>query len=462
MSTTTTEKTSATVARKVPFYINRNYALLWGGQAVSSLGNLIFATTLTLWIVTGIIAGQSWAPLAISGAALCLSVPTFLFGPFAGVFADRWNKQRTMMWMDILRAILVALLLLIVFPLPFFPGGHLPALAQLAMIYLTMFCLTTCSVFFSPARFGTIQEIVEEKHLEQASGLGLITQNISRVIGPALAAPALFIFGVQWALLINAASFLVSALAIRWMHIPNHQQTEQAKESSPGFWRELGEGLQFFAKSRLLLVALIAMAILTISDAAEGTLSVFFLLDSLRVPAALYGFIGTAAGIGAILGALVAAWVVKKIGTIRSFWLALLSFGLILLLFGRMTLFAPALVLIFLAGFPTTAASVALNPLLLRTIPRDLLGRVNAVFTTCISVASMLSVSMIGVLASLISNMQVSVLGLRFGPYDTILSASGLLTMCVGCGVALALRNVQLSQAQSRDEEQATHEESSC
>jgi hypothetical protein len=61
---------------KRSFFINRNFALLWGGQAVSVIGDYVFQTMLVLWITTVEARGQSWAPLAVSGVLLAGSIPT--------------------------------------------------------------------------------------------------------------------------------------------------------------------------------------------------------------------------------------------------------------------------------------------------------------------------------------------------------------------------------------------------
>jgi MFS family permease len=72
---------------------------------------MVFTTTLVLWVAVYIAPGQSWAPLAVSGVMIAALLPTLLVGPIAGVFVDRWEKRTTMLRMDAIRAILVALLL---------------------------------------------------------------------------------------------------------------------------------------------------------------------------------------------------------------------------------------------------------------------------------------------------------------------------------------------------------------
>src|SRR5690348_3162750 len=88
--------------QKPPFYINHNYALLFSGYAISIIGDVIFTTTLMLWVPLVIAKGQSWAPLALGGVTLATLLPTLLFGSLAGVFVDRWVKRTTMLRMDIL------------------------------------------------------------------------------------------------------------------------------------------------------------------------------------------------------------------------------------------------------------------------------------------------------------------------------------------------------------------------
>jgi MFS family permease len=98
-------------APKPSFFINRNFGLLWIGQAISDLGDMIYFVTLSLWIATIIAKNQPWAPAAVSGVMIATALPALLLGPLAGVFVDRWNKRLTMARMDMLRAALVFALL---------------------------------------------------------------------------------------------------------------------------------------------------------------------------------------------------------------------------------------------------------------------------------------------------------------------------------------------------------------
>jgi MFS family permease len=166
-ATSPTSPTSLTPAQKSSRrnpLINRSFALLWGGQTISVLGDSIFAITLVLWVATLIAPGQPWAPLAVSGVLLATIAPEFIVSPIAGVFADRWNRRRTMLAMDASRAALIALLTLAtgIIPLPFAPGGQLPLAWQLGTIYGIVLLASICSQFFNPALFAFIATTVEE------------------------------------------------------------------------------------------------------------------------------------------------------------------------------------------------------------------------------------------------------------------------------------------------------------
>src|SRR5436305_12447042 len=87
--------------------VNRNYAKLWYGQAVSAVGDTVFGTTLVLWVSQVLVRGSAWAPAAVSGILVAAGAAVGLVGPVAGVFVDRWNRKLTMMRTAAIRAAIV-------------------------------------------------------------------------------------------------------------------------------------------------------------------------------------------------------------------------------------------------------------------------------------------------------------------------------------------------------------------
>jgi MFS family permease len=416
--------------------INRNFALLWSGQTVSYLGDAIFTTTLILWIATRVAQGQSWAPLAVSGVLLATAVATSVVGPLAGVYVDRWDKRRTLLSMNALRAFLVALLL----PLAFVPSGTLPALWELGWIYTIVILTTSCDQFFSPARLALIGDIVPEEQRARATGTEQASQQLAFIIGAPLAAPLFFIFGVQWALIGDALSFGVSFLTLLAIRTP-----PSARSLAPGDrGNALGEfraGLHFFASNRVLRTILIAAVVGTLGAGATNALNIFFLQENLHAPAQLYGVMGAATASGALLGAIVAGIWAQRIGLVRCFWLGLVLSGLLFLVYARMTTFVTGVAVATFEQVPDAAISVVFAPLVLQATPRELVGRVFAVFMPSVSLTSMLSIALAGYLDStVLGGLHVQLVGVSFGPVDTIFTVSGCLMVLAGLYAMVALR----------------------
>jgi MFS family permease len=429
-------------SKKPGFFINRNFALLWGGQSISNIGDFVFSTTLVLWIATIIANGQPWAPLAVSGVLLATALPIFLIGPVAGVFVDRWDKRRTMLAMDAVRAILIALLLLVA-------SGNMSATWQLGAIYGAVFLASACAQFFNPARFTLIGDLVEEPSRARASGLGQTTQSLASIIGPPIAAPLLFAFGVQWALIVNALSFVVSFLAILAVRAPQSASSAAGVQHGT-FFQDFSAGLRFFVSNRVLVTILITVILVTLGIGALNALGIFFVTQNLHASANIYGFMDASFGVGAIAGALAASIFASKIGEIRVFWLGLMATGISILVLARMTSLAPGLALLGLAGLFVAPVNVVIGPLALHVTPREYLGRVSAVINPIQALASILSISLAGALAStVLHGFHVTLAAIAFGPIDTIFTGTGLLVLLGGFYAMGSLRGLTLARAQA-------------
>jgi MFS family permease len=442
----------APASKKPGFLINRNFALLWGGQSISNVGDFVFSTTLVLWIAAIIARGQTWGPLAVSGVLLATSFPIFLVGPIAGVYVDRWDKRRTMMAMDASRAILIALLLVVAI-------GKPPVSWQLGLIYTVVFLASACAQFFNPARFALIGDIVEEPYRARASGLSQTTFSVAVIIGPPLAAPLLFAFGVEWALILNALSFVVSFLAILAMRVPS---SSGASSPAPhgNFFQDFSAGLRFFFSNRILLTLFITIIIVMLGGGALNALDIFFTTQNLHTSADLYGFLGAAQGFGMVLGAILASIFAQRIGVARLFWLSIVALGTVLLVFARLTSFAPALAVLFVGGLTLAPIDVAAGPLILHATPKEFVGRVMAVISPTNALASIVSAAIAGSLAStVLHGFHAVVLGISLGPIDTIFTGTAILVTLGGFYAMVGLRGVTLAKAEDAPAPEARAEE---
>jgi len=430
MDSTTPSPTSPTTA----LLSNRNFVLLWLGQAISRLGDTVFDFTLLLWIAAVLARHASWAPLAVSGILVAQTLPMILIGPVAGVFVDRWDKRRLMLWMDLLRALLVASLLPVtgMIALPILGGGALPVHVQLWVVYSVVFLASACSQFFTPARVALTGDIVPAEQQARAASFEQVTESLSLILGPGLSAPLLFGVGMQWALVINALSFLLSLLTILAIRAP-----VSVRSVMPGqighLRQEFGQGLRFTFGNSVIRTLFIALFVAMLGIGAYNALYVFFFLQNLHAPGTLIGLLDAIFGGGVIAGAVLAVVFAQRLGLERILSLAGLAAGVAFVIMARMTSIGAAVGLIVLVGMSQGGFGVTFWPLVLKATPRELVGRVAAILNPSPTLASMVSIALAGYLAStVLRGWHANMLGITLGPIDTILSGAGILMVLAG------------------------------
>lgn len=430
-------------------FLNRNFALLWCGQLVSMAGDSFFDTTLLLWVATQLGRGQSWAPLGVSAILLASSLPTVLVGPVAGVFVDRWDKRRTMLSTDLIRAGLIVALVplgsLLIAP------GRLPAFWSLALLCVIALLDSALTRFFLPATFVLTGDIVAQDDQAQAMGMMQLVVRIPMLLGPPLATILFFALGAQPALLFNAGSYLVSFGLILLMKPPQSRRSLQPGEKGHVL-RELSAGFRFFFANRVLTTVLIASCLVVLHNGALSALGVFFLQQNLHAPLNLYGFLDTALAAGLILGSALAAVYVRRVGLLRALSFGLMICGLLALIYSRLSSFGAAVIVLFVLGVMIAGVNVATGPLVLQSTPKELTGRVSAILGPGLSLFYSCSLVCVGYLDSTVMrNFHQVWFGLRFGPLDTIFLGAGLLAIVGGLYALVNLRGGALaSQVQKQ------------
>jgi MFS family permease len=420
-------------AMKTGFFINRNFMLLWWGQAISIIGDVVFQTTLLLWIAYDLARNATWGPLAASGIFLCTVVPMLAIRPLAGVFADRWDKRRTMLRTDIARAISVVLLLFLTgaIPVPLFPGEHIPLGAKLAAIYIAMLAISVLGQLFNPSRLALTGDIVPEPLRARAFGFAYVTENLAYVIGVPLGA-TLFLTGVAQGLTLNALSYVISFLTIFFIHSPKAARSVNLGGKG-NVLRELREAAHFFVRDRLLLTLCLSIFIATLGFGCINSMLVFFNRQNLHGSPAVYSYLVIAVGIGAMAGAGLASLFAERVGMKRTFWISVVLMGILIVLFSRLTDPWLAVDLAFVIGIPQSAVNVAIGPFLLSVAPRDMVGRISSLFEPIVVIAQLASIATAGYLAGVVlAGLHGTLLGITYGPIDTIFTGAGVLAVCGG------------------------------
>jgi Na+/melibiose symporter-like transporter len=238
-------------------------------------------------------------------------------------------------------------------------------------------------------------------HLARASGLSEVTWNAASVLGPPLAAPLVLVFGLGWALAVNAGSFVVSYLTLRAIRsdASHDAMARRTKRDGAPLGRvrpaellgDLRKGWAFVASNSVVRTVTFAFSWAMLGAGAYHALAYFFVTQTLHAAPALYGLVGPAFGGGSVVGALLAGRVVSRMGPAPAFAGSVVAVGCALMLLSRQTRLAPALVIWVGFGIVNAAANVATMPLLLGATPRALVGRMNAIFFSVIATVALCS-----------------------------------------------------------------------
>src|SRR4051812_2976489 len=180
---------------------HRDFGLLWVAGLISVAGDyaLIVALPLHAYALTGSAA-------ATGGVFAAALVPRVLLGSVAGVFVDRWDRKRTMIIADLLRA---ALLL----PLLAVTSSDL-----LWLLYVVRAASGTEGLLFAPAESAFLPRLVGEEQLVTANALNALNDNLGRLVGPAIGGLLYASGGLPVVVLADAATFIVSAVLILSIH----------------------------------------------------------------------------------------------------------------------------------------------------------------------------------------------------------------------------------------------------
>jgi MFS family permease len=338
----------------------RNFRLFITGQFISLCGT---------WI-QGV--AQGWLVYQLSDSAFQVglvstlgSLPILLFTLYGGVVADRVRKHRFILMLNWLMLVPVLAAGLLV---------HLglisvPILMGLAVI------VGTVSAFEVPVRQAFVVEIAGKDNLMNAIALNSSIFNLSRIIGPAIAAVLITAFGVAACFYVNAASYLAVIIGLRMMRVTT---TDAGLRGGLG---SFAEGMQFVLGQPWPRALVILTGTLSIFGFAFIPLLPVFAHDALGVEAAGYGGLLSAIGVGALGAALFVAGFGHRLKRQQTILVAGVLFGVTLTIGAFVGSYWIAVALLLVAGTSMVLNNVLTNTLLQTSAPDHLRGRVMGVYS---------------------------------------------------------------------------------
>jgi MFS family permease len=239
-------------------------------------------------------------------------LPAALFGLLAGVYVDRWDRRRTMIWADLIRAGLVAVI-------PFV------ARFGIGWVYAIAFIVSTVSLFFIPAKRAIIPDLVPTDELMAANSLDDTAEAVAEFAGLAVGAALVALLGHAMAFGVDAVSFVFSAIMIARISLP--RRVVEAEEGTASVWSEAADGLRFIWNSAVLRDLIGVYASAAVFAAGAIALSYALALQRYNAGAPGVALLDAAVTAGTILGALA----VGRSGAGRAgakFLLGIAAFGL--------------------------------------------------------------------------------------------------------------------------------------
>jgi MFS family permease len=344
----------------------RNFALLWAANTQSRVGDFVYEIALAWWVL------QETGSPEIMGLVLVVSIaPSVLFLVLGGAIVDRFPRLILMMFSDLgcgLVALTVAIL------------GWSGAL-ELWHIFGAALFFGIATAFFEPAYAAIIPQVVAEENLGSANALGSISVNLGRVLGPALGAGLIAVFGIETAFAVNGVSFLLSALIVSPLlraGIPAPLVGENTN-----LLADIREGFSVVAALPWLWICIVVAALTNVTLAGPYSVAMPFLVgEEMQGGVDKLGLIYSFFPLGYILAALGLGRYARLPRRGLFVQGGLIVGGVMLVLFGFHLPLWALLLAALVNGFALQAGQLAWTHLLQEKIPNEQLGRVSSIDQT--------------------------------------------------------------------------------
>lgn len=338
----------------------RNFRLLWSGAFTSTTGT---------WLQE---VAQSWLVYTLTGSTVLLGLtaflngaPILLFSLLGGVVADRMDRRKLLIFSQYTQMTSAFVLALLIYV----------DKVQIWHILVLSFINGVAQAFGGPAYQALIPSLVEPQHLSNAIALMTIQFNLARVIGPVIAGFAIKWLGMAACFALNGLSFVAVILSLMMLHIEF-----VPKKSEDRILSSLREGLRFVHGHGSML----ALIVLAFASTGLGVPLITFLpsfaKDVFGLGAQGYSTMLAFSGAGAVLGALVVAWMGHIPHKGRTALLMLVALGVFVVMFSQSRSYPLACALLFLGGISLIAVFALVSSLVQLLAPEELRGRIMSVY----------------------------------------------------------------------------------
>lgn len=302
-------------ALRVPAELRRNrpFLLMLCSTLISTLGD--WGGFLAIIALTSEIMGPTRsAAFAVSGVMVARVLPSLLIGPVAGVFVDRWNRKRVLVFTHIARGSVLALI---------------PFTNEVLTLVLATLVIELMAALFAPAKDAVFPNLVRSDSLVQANQLNLIATYGTLPLGALLYTGLLYVAGrsadmvpffveraVALPLWFNALTFWVAALLM--LALPTSVMTRRASPVTVGAWEQFKEGVYFLGTEPVIRIFIVGVMVASAGAGVVITAGEFF-ARLLNAGPGGYGVLVTLVGVGLVAGFVLARPLTDRLQAERVF-----------------------------------------------------------------------------------------------------------------------------------------------
>ena len=393
---------------------HHNFRLFLTGAFLSNVGTWMQAVAQG-WLVLLLTNSPFWLGLD----AFMATAPGFVLTLVGGVFADRIDRRRLLLYTQVVAGIAALGLALLV----------ATAVVNRWMVLGFSFVTGCCMALASPSYLAMTYDLVGREDLTNAIAMNSTQFQLSRVVGPTLAGVAFRLFGLAGCFFANGLSFIAVVAALWMVRTEGHSNAPAVKERS-AIWRDLVEGVRYVRNRPRVSSLLLLSGVNSLFGAPYFSLVPIYARDIFHLgETGLALMMGTAGG-GAFLGALLVAY----LGDFRrKGWFVLggaIVFGLCITGFALSSQLTLSLLFLFGLGFAVVVSIAIINTLLQKLVTDQMRGRVMSMFI----------LSFMGTMP--IGNILAGTASAHFGPQHT-LAAGGLIVTIVATGISIFNRRLR-------------------
>ncbi|HJQ23875.1 MAG TPA: MFS transporter [Blastocatellia bacterium] len=366
-----------------------SFRRIWLAELLSGLGSHISRLGLLLYLFHSTNNTKALATL------LALEMlPGAIVAPVSGALIDRLSRRKIMIASDLAR--MVFMLTILAYP----TQGVIYCMAALHSI---------SAAFFDPAKTASIPLLIESDQLTEANGIGQSTSNVMLVVGPVLGTQLFMGAGLQTMLVIDALTFLASALLIARVEIPERDLPEGATLNSISI--EIATGWIYLTRHRLIRYLI---ALFFISLTCVGTwlpLAPFFIKSFLRGSDLVLGIQLGMLGVGGVLGGTLAPKLIKRYNKGVVLFASLLAEGLIMIVYSFVADVGLSVFICLLWGGGVSVMLVSYYSIMQELVDKKFSGRAFSLAKQSENLAILLAAGLAAVLSMYLSVDQIFTLG---------------------------------------------------